>query len=260
MIGGSDAPVLEVKTSSAHDLLSVPVSGGQRRGVVSWDRLRCTYRADIDLFAAMPEAQGFAVQTADAVWSWVSESRSGVLPGRLVIGHRLVELVTIDSVVNRLTSLGFHPDGRSLQSLIDLRSAVRDRCGSVVFQGRLRSGGRELVLGLPGGRNLPVSPRFDHPEHGFGWGRRAEATFRTARVLVDMAWSPQRDPATEAAVTDLAVSVLAEVTSGFVWRAESVADWIATESAELVTGPDAAAPEFVSGDRPSFDQLSLELR
>lgn len=272
MIGPPNALVRSVTTSDSHDGLVVTVSDGPRHGTVCWDRVRCTYRAEIDVFAPMPGVDGrtdHRAPTADSVWAWLADPEPAVLPERVAVGHRPVELLTIDSVVNRLATFGFRPDRASLGALFGLRSAVRDRCGSVVVQGRLHRSARgtptprpvaELHLGLPDGEPLPLRPLLEHPDHGFGWGHRGAAAMRTASVLVDLAWSSQRDAATEAAVVDLAVTVLAEVRDGFVWQVESVADWIATESGDLSTG----ARGMVSGAEASgptgFRQLSFEFR
>ncbi len=273
MIAPSNAHVPGVMTgataSSRCDDVAVPVSDGLRRGVVSWDRRRCTYRAEIDVFDPLPDVEPPSARTVDAVWDWLAEPAPGTLPGRLVVGNRPVELITIDALVNRLAMVGFHPDRPSLRALFNLRSVVRERCGSVVFLGHLRPTAprsspsvpaAEILLGLPGREPLPLRRLLELHDHGFGWGRRGPAAVRTAAVLVDLAWSQQRDAATEAAVVDLALSVLAELRGGFVWRAESVADWIATETGEL-------ADQFshrTKGAEPSepvgFRQLALELR
>jgi len=243
----------------------VSVSDGRRCGVVSWDVARCTYRAEIDYFAPPPGTRPQPSRPVDAWWNWLADPEPEALPGRVVIGHRPVEFLTVDSLVNRLAVLGFHPDPASLNSLLALRSEVHDRCGSVVFLGRpgLSAAGSppglagEIVLGLPAGGTVPVRPLLEHPDHGFAWGHRAAATVRTAAAMVDLAWGPQRDAATEAAVVDLAISVLAEVRGGFVWRVESVADWIATETGELSDLRRlAVVPE--SGGHQGFRQLSLE--
>ncbi len=243
------------------------VSDGRRCGVVSWDRARCSYRAEIDYFASPPGTGPQPSHPVDAWWNWLADPEPGVLPARVVIGHRPVEFLTVDSLVNRLATLGFHPDPVSLNSLFALRSEVYDRCGSVVFLGRPGPGAAglpsglagEIVLGLPAGGTVPVRPLLEHPDHGFAWGHRAAATVRTAAAMVDLAWTPQRDAATEAAVVDLAISVLAEVRGGFVWRVESVADWIATETGELGEVGRLAGPSG-SGGYQGFRQLSLEFR
>lgn len=230
-------------TTSIDAWPTVSVSDGSRRGVVAWDPRGATYRAEIDLFESLPAARPVA-RPQEAIWEWLEDPRGGVLPGRLIVGHRLAELVTVDALINRMVSLGFHPDERSRRDLLGLRSEVAARWGSVTLLGRLHPNdgvfsnawlGRKLQLGLPDGRFLPIQSRFDHPDHQFGWGRSNAATMRTADVLIDLAWSTSRDAATEAAVVDLAVSVLAELNpmTGFVWRAESVADWIVTESGDL---------------------------
>ena len=84
---------------------------------------------------------------------------------------------------------------------------------------------------------------------------------RTAELLVELTWSSARDPATESAVTDLAVSVLAEVEpdAGFVWRAESVADWLATETGDLVDPSDSPGRRFPTVRRRPHRQLALDL-
>lgn len=268
MTGRSDAPVVGVTMQRGRHDLEVSVSDGLRRGVVSWDPLRCTYRADIDIVAPSHDLEPQTAHTVDAVWEWLATPQPGVLPGRVVVGQHPVELLTVDSLVNRLATLGFRPDRVSLSALFDLRSAVRDRCGSVVFLGRHRPGASgslpyptgEIVLGLPDGGCLPLRPLIDHPEHGFGWGRRGTAAVRTATVLVDLAWSPGRDAATEAAVIDLAFTVLAEIRGGFVWRVESVADWIATEAGELSDEVGRAATGTEPNTPTGFRQLALELR
>jgi hypothetical protein len=269
MVGSSIAPVSGVDRSIGHGQLEVDISDGTRRGVVSWDRPRCTYRAEIEIFAPPPGVDSPAARTVDAIWHWLSDPEPGPVPGRLVVGHRPIELLTIDAVINRLQALGFRPDRTSLGALTGLRSAVRDRCGSVVFLGRLRPGASgssrpavpaEVLLGLPEAEPLPLRPLVDHPAHGFGWGHRGAATIRTAAALVDLAWSTRRDAATEAAVIDLAVTVLAEVRGGFVWRVESVADWLATETGELADEVGRIAGAHERYESPGYLQLCLELR
>jgi len=269
MVGGSNAPVWGVGRSTGHNDLEADISDGTRRGVVSWDRLRCTYRAEIEVFPPPPGFDSPAARTVDAVWEWLADPEPGPLPGRLVVGHRPVELLTIDAVVNRLEAHGFRPDRTSHRALMALRSAVRDRCGSVVFLGRHRPGApgssnstvvAEVLLGLPEAEPLPLRPLVDHPAHQFGWGHRGAATIRTAAALVDLAWSPRRDAATEAAVIDLAVTVLAEVRSGFVWRVESVADWLATETGDLAEADGRFAGATERYESPGYRQLSLDLR
>ncbi len=250
MIAGGGALVVGVEMRSSEDRLAVTITDGARRGTVSWDRLRCTYRAVIELVPPRP-MDGSTItpsneaRSLDGLWDWVVDSQAGVLPGHVILGNRLAEILTVDSLVHRLAGIGFRVDQASTASLLMLRREVERRWGSVTFHGRVhpadpsRSAAgvrREIVVEPADGWILPVLPRFDHPDHGFGWGRLAEATMRTASVLVDLAWSTDRDPATEAAVVDLAVSVLAEVRGDFVWRAESVADWIAG-SGELVEPP-----------------------
>lgn len=269
MADASNAPASGVGRSTRHDDLEADISDGTRRGVVSWDRLRCTYRAEVEVFSPSPGVDQPPARPVDAVWDWLADPEPGPVPGRLVLGHRPVELLTIDAVVNRLEALGFRPDRASLGALVALRSAVRDRYGSVVFLGRLRPGASgwlrptvaaEVLLGLPDAEPLPLRPLVDHPAHGFGWGHRGAATIRTAAALVDLAWSSRRDAATEAAVVDLAVTVLAEVRGGFVWRVESVADWLATETGELADEVGHVAGAHERYDSPGYRQLSLELR
>lgn len=249
--------------------LTVPVSDGIRRGLVSWDPRRCTYRAEIDVFEPLPHIDPPSARSVDAVWDWLGDPAPDVLPGRIVVGHRSVELLTVDSLINRLATFGFRPDQSSLGALFDLRTVVRDRCGSMVFLGRPRPAAAgssasvstgELFLCPPAGDPLPLRSLLELPDHGFGWGRRGPVAVRTASVLVDLAWSAKRDPATEAAAVDLAVTVLAELRGGFVWRAESVADWIATESGDLVGEAMRMVRRGVSSEPVGFRQLCLELR
>ena len=244
----------------------VPISDGTRPGLVWWDSERASYRAEIELFPEPTGSERPVELSSDTWWDWVSDPRPGVLPGRVVIGCRMADLPTIDSLTNRLASIGYRLDRYSHRSLLKFRGIVSERYGSVVFIGRLppcatasSTAVGELVLGLPDGRALPIQPRIEHPDHGFGWGRHGEAVVRTAAVMVELAWSAGNDAATDAAAVDLAVTVLSGVRGGFVWRAESVADWIAAEIGELSDVARGSASASAPAVEPLPRQLALEI-
>ncbi len=267
--------------TSPDPMLTVPLADGRRRGLAFWDGRLCTYRAEIDLFDPVagvepppsdtrPSRQTDRVHSIDELWEWLLDPRAGAAPHRVTLGDHLAEFITIDALLLRLEAFGFEPDEESRDALVALRDRVAAEWGSVVFLGRVHPAvgrcpdarlDRDLGIGLPDGRRLPISPRFDHPGHHFDWGRHGPATARTARAMIDLAWSTHSDPATDAAVTDLAVTVLAEISGGFAWRAESVADWIATETGDLTGRSEEChgLPPFKWRELGGYRQLSLEL-
>ncbi len=266
-----DAPeVGDMMRFDCDDDRGVVISDGARHGLVVWDDSKGTYRTEIDLFglsgrpgsAPWRSGTGCSGTSPDRQWQWLADPRPSAIPGRLTIGEGLVELPTVDSLLNRLATLGFAVDGHSRSLLFALRRRVAAECGSTVFIGSTLledTMDRTLDLVLADGRRLPIRPRFDHVDHRFGWGCRTSATVRTAAALVGIAWSPSTAAATEAAILDLAVTILAEVKGGFVWRIESVADWIAAETGDLNGSWRPGATEIGRGHRTRFEQLALEL-
>ena len=234
------------------------VVAGARNGWISWDRHRCTYRADIDLFghldtgsalgrrpARQDEAGDRSDRTAlmldlDGTWAWLTDGRPGTLPEWVTIGTRVAEFVTVDVLVDRLQRLGLGLDRRSRHRLIDLRSRIEHHWGEVFVCGQVDElpEGHELgrpfhlSLCLPDRRRLPVLPPLGHRDHRFGWGRPDGSTLRTSRAIVDTVWSDRRDAEIRSVVAELALVFLADVRGDFAWSAGRLADWIATGDAD----------------------------
>lgn len=161
---------------------------------------------------------------------------------RLLVGGLPGEFITIDGLVNHLRLRGLTLDGRTLDAVQGFRQRVAATFGEVEFVGLADEGDPGLFLLAPDGRSLAVGPAIDHPAHRFGWGSgRAgsatdvEATLRTARSLVGLAWSQARGPGEEMLAQALAHNFLGDCGPDFSLRANSLCDWYLVDC-ELSTG------------------------
>ena len=150
MTRGTDALVVRAMSIPTDHWPTASVSDGARHGVVAWDPVRCTYRAEVDLFDTRrpePRRPPGPVSLPRSSGGWFGEPGGGVLPGRVIVGHRRAEFVTVDALTNGLTAIGFRLDGRSRQALLALRSEVAARWGSVVVVGSHNPGGSGVAPG-----------------------------------------------------------------------------------------------------------------
>ncbi|MGI9595291.1 MAG: hypothetical protein ACR2QK_03975 [Acidimicrobiales bacterium] len=163
---------------------------------------------------------------------------------QLRIGGRTAEFVTMDRLLNHLRLRGLVLDSASMEAALELRRRVSRAFGDVELAGLGGPRDGALMLVLVNGQTVDVRADLGHPDHRFDWEPATpldlfvgEATMRTARTVVRLAWSEGWGPAEEMLAQTLAHGFLSRCGPDFSLSANSLCDWFLVDQ-EIATDLD----------------------